>query len=76
MKQSLEDIIKGQASGPFWMSVRHDIQSKLWYVEKHCQYAVDVLLRHSVWSSMEDSIINSFKHNLRVDVNSGLWQIK
>jgi hypothetical protein len=45
-------------------------------VEKHCQCAVDVLLRQSVWSSMEDSIINSFKHNLRVDVNSGLWQIK
>ena len=37
MKQSLEDLIKGQVSGPFWMSVRHDIQSKLWYVDNSAQ---------------------------------------
>ena len=38
MKQSLEDIINlGQVSGPFWMSVRHDIQSKLWYVDNSAQ---------------------------------------
>ena len=43
-------------------------------VEKHCQCAVDVLLRQSVWSSMEDSIINSSKFGLSVNVNSILVQ--
>jgi hypothetical protein len=38
MKQSLEDLINtGQVSGPFWMSVRHDIQSKFWHVDNGAQ---------------------------------------
>jgi len=68
VKESLGDIIR---AGAGW-----DIYFTYGDVERCCQWGVDVLLRQSVWSSMEDSIINSFKHNLRVDVNSGLWQIK
>ena len=68
MKQVLGNIIR---AGNGW-----DGYIAYGDVEKRCQQEVDRSLRQSVWSSMDDSIINSFKHNLRVDVNSVLWQIK
>ena len=68
MKQSLSDIIREINGYNHWIPYRD--------VEMCCQLTVDRSLRQSVWRSMEDSISNSSKFGLSVDVNSILVQIK
>ena len=68
MKQALSDIIREINGYNHWIPYRD--------VEMCCQLTVDRSLRQSVWRSMEDSISNSSKFGLSVDVNSILVQIK
>lgn len=66
VKESLGNIIREINGYNHWIPYKD--------VEMCCQLTVDRSLRQSVWSSMEDSIINSLKFGLSVNVNSILVQ--